>query len=39
MATAKDETIKEVEDTKVKGKKNSTKADEAKELSEALAQT
>lgn len=38
MATAKDETIKEVEDTKVKGKKNSTKADEAKELSEALAQ-
>lgn len=38
MATAKDETIKEVEDTKVKGKKNSTKVDEAKELSEALAQ-
>lgn len=38
MATAKDETIKEVEDTKVKGKKSSTKADEAKELSEALAQ-
>ena len=38
MATAKDETIKEVEDTKVKGKKNSTKADEAKELSEALSQ-
>lgn len=38
MATAKDETIKEVEDTKVKGKKNSTKEDEAKELSEALAQ-
>ena len=38
MATAKDETIKEVEDTKVKGKKNSTKADEAKELSEALEQ-
>ena len=38
MATAKDETIKEVEDTKAKGKKSSTKADEAKELSEALAQ-
>ena len=38
MATAKDETIKEVEDTKVKGKKNSTKEDEAKELSEVLAQ-
>lgn len=38
MATAKDETIKEVEDTKVKGKKSSTKTDEAKELSEALAQ-